>query len=96
MENLGTNPKNMLDRIVEEQKAKYRGDPTIVEALESKRISNQFKELDGSMRGFGAGSPILGNLDLGSIASSFRMIKNMAALGSATISSFGDIASKAL
>ena len=95
MENLGTNPKNMLDRIVEEQKAKYRGDPTIVEALESKRISNQFKELDGSMRGFGAGSPILGSLDLGSIASSFRMIKNMAALGSATISSFGDIASKA-
>lgn len=95
MENLGTNPKNMLDRIVEEQKAKYRGDPTIVEALESKRIFNQFKELDGSMRGFGAGSPILGSLDLGSIASSFRMIKNMAALGSATISSFGDIATKA-
>lgn len=95
MENLGTNPKNMLDRIVEEQKEKYRGDPSIVDDLNKKRVNNQFKELDGSMRGFGSGSPVLGNLDLGSIASGFRMIKNMAALGSATISSFGDIATKA-
>lgn len=95
MENFGTNPRSMLDRIVEEQKTKYRGDPSIVDDLNKKRINNQFKELDGSMRGFGSGSPILGNLDLGSIASGFRMIKNMAALGSATISSFGDIATKA-
>ena len=101
MENLGTNPENMLIRIIEDQKIKYSGDPDIVSSLSSKTkesklprvLRNQFKELDGSMRGYASSSTI--GLDLGGIASSFRMIKNMAALGSATISSFGDIATKA-
>ena len=97
MERFGTNPKAMFDRVLKDMKEDAKGDPAKLDKIVRKegRMKNQFKELDGSTRARGAGRPVFFGADFAGISAGVRMIQNMAKLGMATISSFGDIATKA-
>jgi len=95
MEVFGTNPEAMFDRIIND----LQKDPSMVGVDKVRRrqgrLTNQFKEIDGSTRARGAGLPIAFGADFAGIAAGWRMLQNMAKLGMATISSFSDIATKA-
>ena len=95
MEVFGTNPEAMFNRIIND----LQKDPSMVGVDKVRRrqgrLTNQFKEIDGSTRARGAGLPIAFGADFAGIAAGWRMLQNMAKLGMATISSFSDIATKA-
>lgn len=95
MEVMGTNPEKMFDRLLEDISSINKDKPLILDKINKYRLTNQFRELDGSTRARGAGRPLLFNTDFAGIAAGWRMLQNMAKLGMATISSFGDIATKA-
>ena len=86
MQELGTNPRNTLDKVLSLLKKKYKeSDPKIVSQLNFKTFKNQFAELDGSING-------IANDLLARAGMVVRSTGNMARLGSASISSFGDLA----
>lgn len=95
MEVFGTNPEAMFNRIIND----LQKDPSMVGVDKVRRrqgrLTNQFKEIDGSTRARGAGLPIAFGADFAGIAAGWRMLQNMAKLGMATISSFSDISTKA-
>jgi len=95
METLGTNPEAMFNRVLKDIQTTAREKPLLLDTIKERRLRNQFKELDGSTRARGAGKPVLFGSDFAGIAAGWRMLQNMAKLGMATISSFGDIATKA-
>ena len=86
MQELGTNPRNTLDKVLSLLKKKYKeSDPKMVSQLNFKTFKNQFAELDGSING-------IANDLLARAGMVVRSTGNMARLGSASISSFGDLA----
>jgi hypothetical protein len=86
MQELGTNPRNTLDKVLSLLKKKYKQlDPKMVAQLNFKTFANQFAELDGSINA-------VGNQTLAKVGMVVRSTGNMARLGSASISSFGDLA----
>ncbi len=93
LEAFGPNPGAMLARILDEYEAKQT--PEMKKPLSRRRIENQMKEVDGSMRARHMSAPIFGGADFADIAGGWRMLQNMIRLGGATISSFSDIATKA-
>lgn len=95
METLGTNPEAMFNRVLNDIQTGAKGRPLTLDTIKERRLKNQFKELDGSTRARGAGKPVLFGADFAGIAAGWRMLQNMAKLGMATISSMGDIATKA-
>ena len=95
METLGTNPEAMFNRVLSDIQTGAKDTPLKLDTINERKIRNQFKELDGSTRARGAGKPVLFGADFAGIAAGWRMLQNMAKLGMATISSFGDIATKA-
>ena len=89
METLGTNPRAMFDKMLEDTRKKYRGDPEKVKGLENPRmLKNYYEEVDGS-------TLIPESPSLATIGSTIRAIQSMAKLGMALISSFSDIPIKA-
>ena len=86
MQELGTNPRNTLDKVLSLLKKKYKkSDPKMISQLNFKTFANQFAELDGSINA--VGSQLLARVGM-----VVRSTGNMARLGSASISSFGDLA----
>lgn len=92
LERLGPNPSAMMKRMLDEYEAKQTATD---KPLNRRRIENQMKEVDGSMRTRGVSTPIFGGADFADIAGGWRMLQNMIRLGAATISSFSDVATKA-
>ena len=95
MEVLGTNPKAMFDRVLSDVQLKLRSTPAALDKISERPLRNQFAELDGTSRARGASKPLIFGADFAGIAAGWRMLQNMAKLGMAVISSFGDIATKA-
>jgi hypothetical protein len=95
MEEFGTNPRAMFDRVLNDIQNQNKDRPTILDTIKTARLNNQFKELDGTARARGAGKPTFFNTDFAGISAAWRMLQNMALLGMSTISSFSDIATKA-
>ena len=86
MQELGTNPRNTLDKVLSLMKKKYKqSDPKMVAQLNFKTFANQFAELDGSINA-------VGNQTLAKVGMVVRATGNMGRLGMARITSFGDIA----
>ena len=90
METLGTNPEAMFNRVLSDIQTGAKDTPLKLDTINERKIRNQFKELDGSTRARGAGKPVIFGADFAGIAAGWRMLQNMAKLGMATISSFGD------
>jgi hypothetical protein len=92
LENLGTNPKMMLDRLMEEaaDKAAEQGKP-----FRKNLLDIYYKELDGTTMVTGATTGRFMGTDFAGVASAYRKIQQMATLGAATISSISDVATKA-
>ena len=97
MERFGTNPEAMFTRVLNDMKNNARGEPEKLDKIRrrERRMINQFRELDGSTRARGAGRPVFFGADFAGISAGVRILQNMSKLGMATISSFGDIATKA-
>jgi hypothetical protein len=86
MQELGTNPKDTLNKILALLRKKYKDqDSKITRQLNLKTFENQFKEIDGSING-------IGNQTLATIGMGVRTLQNTSKLGLATITSFGDLA----
>lgn len=86
MSELGTNPKDTLNKVLSLLKKKYKqSDPKMVSQLNFKTFANQFAELDGSING-------VANDLLARAGMVVRATGNMGRLGMATVSSFGDLA----
>ena len=86
MQELGTNPKDTLNKILALLRKKYKDqDSKITRQLNLKTFENQFKEIDGSING-------IGNQTLATISMGVRTLQNTGKLGLATITSFGDLA----
>ena len=86
MQELGTNPRNTLDKVLSLLKKKYKQlDPKMVAQLNFKTFANQFAELDGSING-------IANDLLARAGMVVRSTGNMARLGAARITSIGDLA----
>ncbi len=96
METFGTNPRAMFDRVMKDAQEINKTNLQAKETIKTKRLENQFRELDGTTRARGSGRLLLGGtVDFAGINAAWRMLQNMAKLGAATISSFSDIATKA-
>ena len=95
LEVFGTNPEAMFSRVMSDMLQLAKTDPVKYEGIKQRRLNNEFAEISGATRARGAGRPLIGGADFAGIASGWRMLQYMAKLGMATISSFGDIATKA-
>ena len=97
MENLGTNPRAMVERILDDIDEMAKGNPKLVSQMQKqrRRTLGEFSNLDNSVNAVGSSQSIFFGADFASVASGFRMIQEMAKLGAATISSITDLASKA-
>lgn len=84
MENLGTNPRAMLDDIVQQLRLKYKDQPKVVDSLKGYNIFKLYDQLDGT-----AHIPVYHKV--AAVASGVRMLQNMAKLGAAVLSSVTDI-----
>ena len=86
MQELGTNPRDTLNKILALLRKKYKDqDSKITQKLNFKTFENQFKEIDGSINS-------IGNQTLATIGMGVRTLQNTGKLGLATITSFGDLA----
>ena len=92
LEVLGTNPKMMFDRLVEDaaDAARDKG-----KTLDRRFFDIYYKELDGTTMVAGAATGRFMGTSFAGVASAFRQIQQMATLGAATISSISDVATKA-
>jgi hypothetical protein len=88
MEGLGTNPVAMFDRLVTQLKLKNRANQKVFNALSSKSLTNQLKEIDGTTR-------IPANVSLAKVGAVTRAVQNMSKLGGAFISSITDVPQQA-
>jgi len=97
MENLGTNPRAMVERILDDIDKMTETDTKLTQQAEKqrKRTLGEFSNLDNSVNAVGSSQSIFFGADFASVASGIRMIQEMAKLGAATISSITDLASKA-
>lgn len=97
MENLGTNPRAMVERILDDIDKIAKADPKLEPQMQKqrRRTLGEFSNLDNSVNAVGSSQSIFFGADFASVASGFRMIQEMAKLGAATISSITDLASKA-
>jgi len=97
MENLGTNPRMMVERILEDISLQAKKDPKLARKIsgQSKAVMREFAQLDNSLNAVGISEGKFFGADFASVASGYRMIQEMALLGSATVSSITDVASKA-
>ena len=89
MDRLGTNPKAMLDKVVQEAKAKYR-DQGKEDSFNERQINNLYKELSGDIDIIDANGEMLA-----AIGRNVRAIQSLAKLGGSVISAFSDIAATA-
>ncbi|WP_435310637.1 hypothetical protein [Primorskyibacter sedentarius] len=88
MEGLGTNPRAMFDKVMDELKDMHKGDPAVLDKLNKQSFRWYMDELDGT-------SNIPGSVTWARYGSSWRAIESMSKLGGATLSSFNDIATQA-
>ena len=88
MEVWGTNPRAMFDRVMSDLKDKYRGDIKKFDRLNDRGIVYQFDEIEGITR-----VPV--NIGLANFGANTRAVTNMSKLGSAALSSFADLGTKA-
>ncbi len=88
LESFGTNPRAMYEKILQETRAKHRGDPDIMKRDSVRALNNFFDEVDGS-------TMIPEAPTLARVGSVLRAIQSMSKLGGAVISSFADIPLKA-
>ena len=97
MENLGTNPRAMVERILDDIDKIAKADPKLEPQMKKqrRRTLGEFSNLDNSVNAVGSSQSIIFGADFASLASGFRMIQEMAKLGAATISSITDLAAKA-
>jgi len=94
METFGTNPAAMLDRVLDDLRARQGQDLNMTKVKE-KVIRRQFAEVDGSTRNIGASEARALGLDWGAIGAMFRALQNITKLGYSVITSFGDVVTKA-
>lgn len=97
MENLGTNPRAMVERILDDIDVMTEADTKLSQQRKTqrKRTLGEFSNLDNSVNAVGSSQSIFFGADFASVAAGFRMIQEMAKLGAATISSITDLVSKA-
>jgi len=97
MENLGTNPRAMFEKILDDIDAEAKKDPKLAPSSQKfrKRLLGQFSNVDNSVNAIGASQGVFYGADLATIGSGWRMIQEMALLGASVISSMTDLASKA-
>jgi len=96
MEAFGTNPKAMLDRLMDDMDKMLAKDPSIKFSRRQKTtLKRQFAELDGSTRNIGATDSYALGVEWGAISAGVRAIENMAKLGFSLFTSFGDLVTKA-
>jgi len=96
MENLGTNPRMMIERILDDIDAKAASDPTMKTSKWQRNAAmKEFAQLDNSLNAVGISEGVFFGADFQSVASGFRMIQETAYLGGATVASITDVASKA-
>jgi hypothetical protein len=96
MEAFGTNPRAMLDRLLDDMGKMLAKDPTIKFGRRQKNtLKRQFDELDGSTRNVGATDAYKLGVDWSAISASFRAIENITKLGYAVFTSFGDLVTRA-
>ena len=97
MEELGTNPRAMIDRIINDIEVKTKSDPVLAGKRKGqvRAINREFAQLDNSLNAIGDGDGTFFGADFASVAAGVRMIQSMAMLGQMTVSSITDIASKA-
>ena len=96
MEAFGTNPKAMLDKIIDDMDKMLAKDPSINFTRRQKNtLKRQFAELDGSTRNIGATDSYAMGVEWGAIGASFRAIENITKLGYSLFTSFGDLVTRA-
>ena len=97
MEELGTNPRAMLDKIVDDIAIKTKSDPVLSAKRKGqvKAIKREFAQLDNSLNAVGDGDGMFFGADFASVAAGVRMIQGMSMLGQMAVSSMTDVASKA-
>jgi hypothetical protein len=84
MENLGTNPLNMIDQVLKVLRSAHKDDPKIFDMLKDHNIHNLYMQLDGTAR-----IPVYHKV--AAIGAGIRSLQNMAKLGGAVLSSITDI-----
>ena len=97
MENLGTNPRAMFERILDDIDKIAKADPKLEPTMKKqrRRALGEFSNVDNSVNAVGSSQSIFFGADFASVAAGFRMVQEMAKLGAAVISSITDVASKA-
>ena len=89
MESWGTNPRANFETVLEQLKDKHRTDPKKLARLNEQSVKNQFAEAEGLTR-------IAADPTAAAVAASVMAVQSMAKLGAATLSSFQDLATKAV
>jgi hypothetical protein len=84
MENLGTNPLNMIDQVLKVLRSEHKDNPALFDSLKDHNIHNLYMQLDGT-----AHIPVYHKLAM--VGSGVRVLQNMAKLGGAVLSSITDI-----
>ena len=97
MEEFGTNPRAMIERIVKDIAKKAKSDPVLNAKREGQEsaIKREFAQLDNSLNAVGSGDGIFFGADFASVSAGVRMIKGTSILGQMAVSSITDVASKA-
>jgi hypothetical protein len=97
MEEFGTNPRAMIERIVKDIAKKAKSDPVLNAKRKGQEsaIKREFAQLDNSLNAVGSGDGIFFGADFASVSAGVRMIKGTAILGQMALSSITDVASKA-
>lgn len=90
LEELGTNPKAMIDGIIDDLQKKYRGEPEkVMTDLDERRVRNFYSELSLE-------SQIPESPTLATVGSVSRALQSLSKLGGALISSITDLPVKAV
>lgn len=84
MENLGTNPLNMIDQVLKVLRSEHKDNPALFDTLKDHNIHNLYMQLDGT-----AHIPVYHKA--AAVGSSIRILQNMAKLGGVVLSSITDI-----
>jgi hypothetical protein len=84
MENLGTNPRRMLEDVIQTVKQTNKKDIGNFESVNDYKLNVLYEQLDGSAR-----IPV--NVSVARISAGIRAVQNMAKLGASVLSSITDI-----